>query len=87
VFYLVSPSKRVQFFVDYTDPKPSHPGPVFDDGMMVDKGEILLGIVDKKTVGATQGSLIHFSERRLAGIDPILFIYGEDGMDRAFIER
>ncbi|KAI6111258.1 hypothetical protein F5141DRAFT_1274774 [Pisolithus sp. B1] len=33
--------------------------PVFDDGMMVDNGEILYGIVDKKTVGATQGGLIH----------------------------
>ena len=39
------------------DPKPLNP--VFDDGMMVDNGEILFGIVDKKAVGATQGGLIH----------------------------
>ncbi|KIJ58730.1 hypothetical protein HYDPIDRAFT_163162 [Hydnomerulius pinastri MD-312] len=39
------------------DPKSSHP--VFDDGIMIDNGEIIFGIVDKKTVGATQGGLIH----------------------------
>ncbi|KIJ10873.1 hypothetical protein PAXINDRAFT_101865 [Paxillus involutus ATCC 200175] len=86
------------------DPKPSHP--VFDDGMM---------IVDKKTVGAMQGGLIHvvFREKGpeatrqlFTGIqtvvnfwlfhngtvrnslgDLIQFIYGEDGIDGAFIER
>ena len=31
----------------------------FDDGMMVDNGEILFRIVDKKAIGATQGGLIH----------------------------
>ncbi|KAG9310372.1 DNA-directed RNA polymerase II, subunit 1 [Chiua virens] len=40
-------------------PDPKSSNPVFDDGMMVDNGEILFGIVDKKTVGATQGGLIH----------------------------
>ena len=33
--------------------------PIFDDGMMVDNGEILFGIVDKRTVGATQDGPIH----------------------------
>ncbi|KAG6369418.1 hypothetical protein JVT61DRAFT_14901 [Boletus reticuloceps] len=40
-------------------PDPKSWNPVFDDGMMVDNGEILFGIMDKKTVGATQGGLIH----------------------------
>ncbi|KAG6371770.1 hypothetical protein JVT61DRAFT_9125 [Boletus reticuloceps] len=40
-------------------PDPKSWNPVFDDGMMVDNGEILFGIVDKKSVGATQGGLIH----------------------------
>ncbi|KAF7974929.1 hypothetical protein HWV62_10969 [Athelia sp. TMB] len=39
------------------DPKSAHP--VFDDGIMIENGEIIFGIVDKKTVGATQGGLIH----------------------------
>lgn len=39
------------------DPKSSHP--VFDDGIMIENGEIIFGIVDKKTVGPTQGGLIH----------------------------
>ncbi|KAG6369103.1 hypothetical protein JVT61DRAFT_1494 [Boletus reticuloceps] len=40
-------------------PDPKSWNPVFDDGMMVDNGEILFRIMDKKTVGATQGGLIH----------------------------
>lgn len=38
-------------------PKSSHP--VFDDGMMIENGEIIYGIVEKKTVGASQGGLVH----------------------------
>ena len=33
--------------------------PIFDDGMMVNNGEILFGIVDKRTVRATQDGPIH----------------------------
>ncbi|KAJ7480001.1 DNA-directed RNA polymerase II, subunit 1 [Mycena galericulata] len=33
--------------------------PVFDDGMMIENGEIIYGIVEKKTVGASQGGLVH----------------------------
>ena len=33
--------------------------PVNDDGMMIENGDIIFGVVDKKTVGATQGGLIH----------------------------
>ncbi|KAF7333371.1 DNA-directed RNA polymerase subunit [Mycena venus] len=33
--------------------------PTFDDGMMIENGEIIFGIVEKKTVGASQGGLVH----------------------------
>ncbi|KAJ8509443.1 hypothetical protein ONZ45_g8381 [Pleurotus djamor] len=39
------------------DPKSSNP--VFDDGMCIENGEIIWGIVEKKTVGAAQGGLVH----------------------------
>ncbi|KAK9479720.1 hypothetical protein V1514DRAFT_350949 [Lipomyces japonicus] len=32
---------------------------VRDNGMMIENGEIMYGVVDKKTVGATSGGLIH----------------------------
>lgn len=35
------------------------PNPVFDDGILVENGDIIYGIVEKKTVGASQGGLIH----------------------------
>ncbi|THH07234.1 hypothetical protein EW146_g9383 [Bondarzewia mesenterica] len=35
------------------------PNPVFDDGMMIENGEIIYGTVEKKTVGASQGGLVH----------------------------
>ncbi|KAF8201085.1 beta and beta-prime subunits of DNA dependent RNA-polymerase [Mycena galopus ATCC 62051] len=39
--------------------------PVFDDGMLIENGEIIFGIVNKKIVGASQGGLVHivFRER------------------------
>ena len=40
-------------------PEPKSPNPVFDDGMMIENGEIIFGIVEKKTVGASQGGLVH----------------------------
>ena len=40
-----------------SDSKTSNP--VFDDGMMIENGEIIYGIVEKKTVGASQGGLVH----------------------------
>jgi DNA-directed RNA polymerase II subunit RPB1 len=38
--------------------KPS-PNPVSDDGMLIENGEIVFGVVEKKTVGASQGGLVH----------------------------
>ncbi|KAH9994498.1 beta and beta-prime subunits of DNA dependent RNA-polymerase [Russula vinacea] len=40
-------------------PDPPSPNPVFDDGMLVENGEIIFGVVEKKTVGASQGGLVH----------------------------
>ncbi|KAG6853308.1 DNA-directed RNA polymerase II subunit rpb1 [Blastosporella zonata] len=39
--------------------EPRSSNPVFDDGMMIENGEIIYGIVEKKTVGASQGGLVH----------------------------
>ncbi|GLB36718.1 putative DNA-dependent RNA polymerase catalyzes the transcription of DNA into RNA using the four ribonucleoside triphosphates as substrates [Lyophyllum shimeji] len=39
--------------------EPPSSNPVFDDGMMIENGEIIFGIVEKKTVGASQGGLVH----------------------------
>lgn len=38
--------------------KPS-PNPIFDDGMLIENGEIIFGVVEKKTVGASQAGLVH----------------------------
>ncbi|KAI0271722.1 RNA polymerase II large subunit [Gloeopeniophorella convolvens] len=38
--------------------KPS-PNPLTDDGILIENGEIIFGIVEKKTVGASQGGLVH----------------------------
>ncbi|KAI0042209.1 beta and beta-prime subunits of DNA dependent RNA-polymerase [Auriscalpium vulgare] len=40
-------------------PDPKSANPVFDDGMLIENGEIIFGIVEKKTVGASQGGLVH----------------------------
>ncbi|KAF9261934.1 beta and beta-prime subunits of DNA dependent RNA-polymerase [Marasmius fiardii PR-910] len=40
-------------------PDPKSSNPIFDDGMMIDNGEIIFGIVKKDTVGASQGGLVH----------------------------
>jgi DNA-directed RNA polymerase II subunit RPB1 len=32
---------------------------VFNDGMMIENGEIMFGTVEKKTVGASHGGLVH----------------------------
>ncbi len=37
--------------------------PVVDDGMLIENGEILYGVVDKKTVGSTHGGLIDVTFR------------------------
>lgn len=39
------------------------PNPPADDGMLIENGDILYGVVDKKTVGAVQGGLIHVTFR------------------------
>ncbi|MBW0472812.1 hypothetical protein O181_012527 [Austropuccinia psidii MF-1] len=39
------------------------PIPVADKGMWIEDGEIIYGVVDKKTVGASQGGLIHVTFR------------------------
>ena len=43
----------------YRSPDPKSSNPVFDDGVMVENGEIMFGIIEKKTVGASQGGLVH----------------------------
>lgn len=40
-------------------PDPASPNPLEDNGMWIEDGEIMYGIVDKKTVGASQGGIIH----------------------------
>ncbi|KAH7330647.1 beta and beta-prime subunits of DNA dependent RNA-polymerase [Rhizoctonia solani] len=37
--------------------------PVNDDGICIENGEIIYGVVEKKTVGASQGGLIHITFR------------------------
>ena len=43
----------------HRSPDPKSSNPVFDDGMMIKNDEIIFGIVEKKTVGALQGGLVH----------------------------
>ncbi|KAF9034222.1 beta and beta-prime subunits of DNA dependent RNA-polymerase [Hymenopellis radicata] len=38
---------------------PKSPNPVFDDGIYIENGEVIYGVVEKKTVGASQGGLVH----------------------------
>ncbi|KAH7103209.1 beta and beta-prime subunits of DNA dependent RNA-polymerase [Auriculariales sp. MPI-PUGE-AT-0066] len=38
---------------------PYSPNPLKDDGILIENGDIMYGIVEKKTVGAAQGGLIH----------------------------
>lgn len=45
------------------NPDPKSSNPVFDDGVFIENGELLFGIVEKKTVGAAQGGLIHVTFR------------------------
>ena len=45
------------------DPKSNHP--VFDDGVLIENGELVYGIVEKKTVGASQGGLVHVVFREM----------------------
>ncbi len=40
-------------------PDPPSPCPVDDGGMFIEDGELISGIVDKKTVGASAGGIIH----------------------------
>ncbi|KAK9493318.1 hypothetical protein V1508DRAFT_416385 [Lipomyces doorenjongii] len=49
---------------------------VRDNGMMIENGEIMFGIVDKKTVGATSGGLIHTIMREKGPIAARDFIGG-----------
>ncbi|TFK38673.1 hypothetical protein BDQ12DRAFT_683152 [Crucibulum laeve] len=43
----------------HRSPDPKSSNPVFDDGVMIENGELIFGIVEKKTVGASQGGLVH----------------------------
>ncbi|KAF9544636.1 beta and beta-prime subunits of DNA dependent RNA-polymerase, partial [Agrocybe pediades] len=40
-------------------PDPKSSNPIFDDGILIENGELIFGIVEKKTVGASQGGLVH----------------------------
>ncbi|KAF8907622.1 hypothetical protein CPB84DRAFT_1813483 [Gymnopilus junonius] len=46
-------------------PDPKSSNPVFDDGVLVENGELIFGIVEKKTVGASQGGLGPEATRQL----------------------
>ncbi|KAF8187975.1 beta and beta-prime subunits of DNA dependent RNA-polymerase [Mycena galopus ATCC 62051] len=50
-------------FARSSDQKTNRPSPVFDDGIRIEDGEILFGVLDKKTVGVAHGSLIHVVAR------------------------
>jgi DNA-directed RNA polymerase II subunit RPB1 len=43
----------------HRSPDPKSSTPVFDDGILIENGDLIYGIVEKKTVGASQGGLIH----------------------------
>lgn len=43
----------------FRSPDPKSSNPTFDDGMLIENGEIIFGVVEKKTVGATAGGLVH----------------------------
>jgi len=43
----------------YRAPDPKSFNPVFDDGVLIENGKLIFGIVEKKTVGASQGGLVH----------------------------
>ena len=43
----------------YRAPDPASPNPLEDNGMWIEDGEVMYGVVEKKTVGATQGGIIH----------------------------
>ena len=43
----------------YRAPEPASPNPLEDNGIWIEDGELMYGIVDKKTVGASQGGIIH----------------------------
>ena len=43
----------------YRSPDPKSWNPIFDDGVLIENDELIFGIVEKKTVGASQGGLVH----------------------------
>ena len=43
----------------FRSPETRSSNPVFDDGMMIENGDIIFGVVQKMTVGTAQGGLIH----------------------------
>lgn len=43
----------------YRSSEPASPAPPEDNGMWIENGQIMFGTVDKKTVGTSQGGLIH----------------------------
>jgi len=44
-------------------PDPKSSNLVFGDGVLIENGEIIFGVVEKKTVGASQGGLVHVARR------------------------
>ncbi|KAF7426815.1 DNA-directed RNA polymerase II subunit rpb1 [Pleurotus ostreatus] len=69
------------------EPKSSNPD--FDDGMCTENGEIAWGIVEKKTVGASQGGLVHviFREKDPEGARAVLWIAEGHAKTMAFITQ
>jgi DNA-directed RNA polymerase II subunit RPB1 len=58
VFSLILPDVNVLRFSSFHDPD-KYPPSVVDSEVLIEKGTLLTGIVDKRTVGASSGSLIH----------------------------
>ena len=54
------PSMAITRGIDiYRAPDTPSPNPVFGDGILVETGEIIHDVVEKKTVGASKGGLVH----------------------------
>ncbi|KAK7680369.1 hypothetical protein QCA50_016609 [Cerrena zonata] len=50
--------------------------PVFNDGILIENGEIIYGIVEKKTVSAAQGGLVHIVFREKGPENMCIFFIG-----------
>ncbi|KIK60686.1 hypothetical protein GYMLUDRAFT_43543, partial [Collybiopsis luxurians FD-317 M1] len=56
----------------HQNPDPKSSNPVFDGSMLIENGEIIFGIVEKKTIGALQGGLAHATRGLLTGLQQVV---------------